>query len=119
MAIHYFKGDIGTAGTASAKAIMHGQIAAIRLAKTGANNPVVTFKENSGATQTVLNGVTVSAETRYYPRVAVQDNAAAARLYAASGTAVSDRYQVDGEVELSCTGGSNGGTIEGWIQTYD
>lgn len=119
MALQYFAFDISGGGTGSTTIFVQGELAAIRVAKTGANSPVVTIAETQGITQTVLNAVTVSAATNYYPRVAVQDNAAAARLYAAAGTAVTDRYQLNGNITISCTGGSSAGTVTGFVQTYD
>lgn len=119
MASYFFPVALDGSGNGTFDVEMHGELAAILADKTGiAANPTLTVAELQGMQQTVLNGVTVSATARYYPRVAVQDNAAAARLYAAGGTAVSDRYMLDGLVRVTIAGGDANETMNIWVQTY-
>lgn len=93
-----------------------GQLAAIRVVK-GTANPTVTVAEAGGMTQTILNGVSVTATTNYYPRIEVQDNAGAALVYALTD-GVPDRYQLDSPLRVTVAGGDAAGELNVIIQIY-
>lgn len=119
MASYFFPVPLDGSGNGTFDVEIRGELAAILADKTGhSNNPTLTVAELQGMKQTVLNGVTVSATTRYYPRVATQDNAGTARLYAAAGQAVSDRYMLDGRIRVTIAGGDASEVFNVWVQTY-
>lgn len=87
-----------------------GLLHSIRLSKNSQSaSPVVTIKKDPSG-EVVLNGVTVSADTSYYPEAEIQTNAAVA-------TGLRTKYALAGfRLVITVTGGDSAGVVSGYVE---
>lgn len=114
MATRRYEIDVTTDGAGAATVFsgyLRGLISSIQYVKDAGANPLAATVDwvisDETTTETLWTGTDVNATITIRPRAAVHDTTGAARLYAAGGTAVTDKYAISGRIKIViATGGA-------------